>query len=136
MLVAFLTLVGISFAAATLLPFSSEVALFSALQMGMPTGLAFLAASLGNSAGATFNYVLGTLAADRVEQKLKASKSGQRALDLVHRWGPWSLLLSWTPVLGDPVCLAAGLFRAPLWAFVVLGIGTRLLRYVFVLWVA
>lgn len=136
MLVAFLTLVGISFAAATLLPFSSEVALYSALQMGMPVGLAFVAASLGNAAGATFNYLLGGMAAERVERKLSASRTGEKALSMVHQWGPWSLLLSWTPILGDPLCLAAGLFRLPLWSFVVLGIGTRLLRYVLVLWVA
>lgn len=136
MLVAFLTLVGVSFAAATLLPFSSEVALYSALQLGMPVALAFIAASLGNAAGATFNFLLGGMAAERVERKLKQTSTGEKALDMVHRWGPWSLLLSWTPLLGDPLCLAAGLFRLPVWAFVLFGIGTRILRYVLVLWVA
>ena len=52
------------------------------------------------------------------------------------RWGKPSLLLAWLPVVGDPLCLVAGLLRAPLaWFVVLVGIG-KLGRYAFLAWLA
>lgn len=118
-----------AFLGATLVPVSSEVAVVAALRMGMPAWEVFVSASVGNALGASLNYGLGWLFADRVQAKLSASKGGRAALRGVERYGRWSLLGSWLPVVGDPLCLAAGLFRIDLYFFVTVGIGTRLARY-------
>ena len=46
-----------------------------------------------------------------------------------HRWGRWSLLLSWAPVIGDPLTVAAGVLREPFWTFLVIAGGAKVLRY-------
>ena len=114
---------------ATLVPVSSEVAVVAALRMGMPGWEVFVSASVGNALGASLNYGLGWLFADRVREKLEASRGGRHALGWVERYGKWSLLGSWLPVVGDPLCLAAGLFRVPFTFFVTVGLGTRIARY-------
>lgn len=118
-----------AFLGATLVPVSSEVAFVAALKLGIPAWQVFVSASIGNALGATLNYGLGWLFGARVLAKLEASRSGRHALRWVERYGRWSLLGSWLPVVGDPLCLAAGLFRVDLYFFVTVGIGTRLARY-------
>ncbi len=118
-----------AFAGATLLPVSSELAVLAALRLGVPAWDVFLSASIGNALGALLNYGLGRLLAERTRRALARRRSGRQALAWVERFGSWSLLGSWLPVLGDPLCLAAGLFRLPLSRFVTLGIGTRVIRY-------
>ncbi|GAB5517979.1 MAG: YqaA family protein [Rhodothermales bacterium] len=120
----------VAFLAATLLPFSSEVAVVGALEVGFsPIGV-LLAASIGNALGASFNYGLGWWPSERLRTKLDDSRSGKRALAWAERHGKWSLLGSWLPIVGDPLCIVAGLIRVPLWFFVLIGIGTRVARYV------
>lgn len=120
----------VAFVAATLVPVSSEAALVAALKLGLPPWQVLLSASIGNALGATFNYGLGLLLAPRVLGRLKSSRSGRRALYWTYRYGRWSLLGSWLPILGDPLCLAAGLVRVHFAFFALVGIGTRVLRYV------
>lgn len=122
-----------AFLGATLVPVSSEVAFVAALAGGVPPGAALAVASAGNALGALTNYALGALFAERIERKLEASRSGRKALAWTRRWGRWSLLGSWLPVVGDPLCLAAGLVRVPLWFFALVGIGTRIARYAVIL---
>lgn len=131
---AVLALAGAAFLAATLVPVSSEVALVGALASGMDPVVAFAAASAGNALGAFSSYGLGRLFAPRVETRLAASRSGRRALAWSQRYGRWSLLLSWAPVVGDPLCLAAGLSRVSVAFFTLVGVGTRVLRYGLVVW--
>lgn len=123
----------IAFIAATLVPVSSEAALVAALQLGLPPWQVLISASIGNALGASVNYGLGRLFAPRVLARLKKSRTGRRALYWTYRYGQWSLLGSWLPIVGDPLCLAAGLVRVHFGFFVLVGIGTRVLRYV-VLW--
>lgn len=127
-----------AFLGATLVPVSSEAAFVFALGVGVEPLPALVVASAGNALGALTNYLLGALFAPRVERKLEASRSGRRALSWTRRWGRWSLLGSWLPIVGDPLCLAAGLVRVPLWFFALVGIGTRVARYAVILqlWLA
>ncbi len=118
-----------AFLGATLVPVSSEVAVVAALKMGMPAWEVFASASVGNALGASFNYGLGRLFGERIAAGLEERRSGRRALRWAERYGKWSLLGSWLPVVGDPLCLAAGLFRVDWYFFVTVGIGTRLVRY-------
>lgn len=118
-----------AFLAATVLPLSSEVAVLAALAAGYPP-LAVLAwASAGNCLGALSSYGLGRLFADRARARLSASPRGRRALERADRFGTWSLLASWLPVVGDPLLVAAGLLRFRWTAVVGLGLGLRVARY-------
>lgn len=119
----------VSFLAATMVPVSSEIAVIAALKAGIAPWHVFLAASAGNAAGATLNYGLGLLFADRVAERLSNHSGGRRALQWSQQYGRWSLLGSWLPVVGDPLCLTAGLFRISFLFFALVGIGTRLTRY-------
>ncbi|WP_315980274.1 hypothetical protein [Aliamphritea spongicola] len=63
------------------------------------------------------------------------SKKHQRAMKYVQRYGAWSLLLSWVPVIGDPLCLLAGWLKLPVLLSVVLIFLGKLARYWVVFWV-
>lgn len=123
-----------AFLGATLVPVSSEAAFVAALTLGMDPALALAAASAGNALGAATTYALGRWLGPRTRARLDGSRAGRRALAWAERYGPLTLAGAWLPVVGDPICLAAGLFRMPLWAFVLLGIGTRVARYAVLLW--
>jgi membrane protein YqaA with SNARE-associated domain len=118
-----------AFLGATLVPVSSEVAVVAALKMGLPPWQVFISASIGNALGASLNYILGWLFSGRIEERLQAGKAGRKALRWTQKYGKWSLLGSWLPIVGDPLCLAAGLFRVDFLFFVLVGIGTRVTRY-------
>ncbi|MFN9490529.1 MAG: YqaA family protein [Betaproteobacteria bacterium] len=110
-----------SFLAATLLPGGSEAALFGILQLH-PEQLwpALGVATLGNTLGGLSSYLIG---------RLIPQKAGLKGLDLVRRWGSPALLLSWVPLIGDPLCVAAGWLRLnPWWSTVFIAIG-KFLRY-------
>ncbi|WP_428650840.1 YqaA family protein [Roseibium sp.] len=120
---ALLGLFGISFLAATLLPAQSELGLSSLIYLGQePVALLVLAASLGNTLGSAVNWFLGRGAitfADRKWFPVKADKL-EKATGWYHRYGRWSLLLSWAPIIGDPLTLAAGVLKEPFWSFLLL----------------
>lgn len=95
-----------SFLAATLLPGGSEIALF-ALVRGAPDQFpaALALATLGNTLGGLTSYLCGRYLPHwrRVDQLKQTA--------IVRRWGSPVLLLAWTPILGDVLCIAAGWLR-------------------------
>lgn len=110
-----------SFLAATLLPGGSEV-IFGALLMSGTVGVlpALTVATLGNSLGGLSTYLIGRLIPDRT--------TDVRAVRWLRHWGAVALLLSWLPVVGDALCLAAGWLRIHFWqsvAFITIGKGLR-----------
>lgn len=123
----------VAFLAATLVPISSEVAVVAALAYGIPAWHVFAAASAGNALGASLDYGMGRLFTERLEQRLLKTATGRRALEWSRKYGRWSLLGSWLPVLGDPLCIAAGLFRVSIPFFLLVGVGTRIIRYAFLI---
>jgi membrane protein YqaA with SNARE-associated domain len=97
-----------SFLAATLLPGGSEFVFAGVLASGAASLWPALAvATVGNTLGGSSSYLLGRLVPDR--------KIGGRALEWVRRWGSPVLLLSWMPVIGDALCVAAGWLRLSIW---------------------
>ncbi len=98
-----------SFLASTLLPGGSEAMLLYALhQQPDSQSLFWLLATLGNTLGGLSSWLLGWWLARRFpHSKLKESQQ-RRALERISRHGGPILLLSWMPVIGDPLCLAAG----------------------------
>jgi len=97
-----------SFLAATLLPGGSEVVFAGVLATGA-AGLwpALAVATVGNTLGGSSSYLVGRLFPHR--------KLGGRALEWVRRWGSPALLLSWVPIIGDALCVAAGWLRLNIW---------------------
>lgn len=112
-----------AFAAATLFPMQSEAALVGLLLTDSHAVWALVAAaSFGNVAGSFVNWVLGR-SIERFRDKRwfpVSEKALQRAQRWYRRYGRWSLLLSWMPIIGDPLTLAAGIMKEPLSVFLVL----------------
>ena len=103
----------LSFAASTLIPLGSEWLLIALIAKGLPVGPLVITATLGNSLGACTTYAVGiwggTLLIDKVLRIDR--KKIEEAIALYAKYGSWSLLFSWLPIIGDPLCLAAGLLR-------------------------
>ncbi|MBS1580958.1 MAG: DedA family protein [Bacteroidetes bacterium] len=120
-----------SFLAATVLPFSSEALLVLMLQGPWSSLSLWGVASLGNTLGGLTNYGLGRwLPEGRTLRWLRVDPArGARWQAFVQRYGPWGALLCWLPVVGDPIAIALGLFRArPVPVAVLMFIG-KALRY-------
>jgi membrane protein YqaA with SNARE-associated domain len=118
-----------AFLAATILPFSSETAFVAALYSGMPLHTALWSASSGNILAIILNYALGYFLSKTTQAKLFTSKTGRRMYSLGHTYGYMALLLSWLPLIGDPLTLVAGLVRLRFVWFVIIAGGLRIVRY-------
>lgn len=134
---AHLTLLGAAFLAATIVPGSSELLLFG-LILDRPEAVVtlFLTATIGNTAGSAANYVLGRwLLGYATRRWFPASqKQLDRAGAWFSRYGAWSLLFAWLPIVGDPLTVIAGTVRMNIYAFLAL-VGTgKAARYAAVLW--
>jgi len=121
-----------SFLAATILPFSSEVALIGAVELGMNTSDALVYASLGNCLAVAVNYLLGYFLYQVMQQKIQNSKTGQSAYRLSHKYGYYTLILSPLPIIGDPITIVSGLIRLNFFWFVCITFSLRILRYWFI----
>ena len=130
----YLTLFGLSFLAATILPFSSEVALVASLQSDANRLYLLLAASFGNVLAIVLNYYLGYFLYEKTKKKLFASKRGRKVFVFGHRYGYIALLFSWLPIVGDPLTLVAGMLRLRFFVFLLVAGGLRVLRYGLILW--
>lgn len=123
-----------AFLAATILPAQSEVGL-AALILTSPESTALLVAtaSLGNVLGSVANWYLGR-GIYRFTGKgwFPTNTNLFRATDWYGRYGRWSLLLSWMPVIGDPLTVVAGLMREPLLRFLVIVGIAKTSRYIVV----
>lgn len=128
----------VAFLAATLLPAQSELALAGMIASGRyDTALLVAVASLGNVLGSTTNWLLGLYATRFEDRKWFPVSRTQmkKAEGWYHRWGRWSLLMSWAPVIGDPLTLVAGVLREPLPVFLALVTLAKLGRYLAVAYV-
>ena len=126
-------LFAIAFVAATILPAQSEAALVGLLVADThPAILLVAVASIGNVLGAMVNWALGR-GVERFRDR-RWFPIGPAALDRAtgwyRHWGRWSLLLSWAPIGGDALTVAAGVLREPLWSFIVLVTIAKAARYV------
>jgi membrane protein YqaA with SNARE-associated domain len=120
-----------AFGAATILPFSSEAAFVLALSNGMSNAHAMLFASSGNILAIILNYYLGYFLYEKTKTKLLSSRVGKKSLVFGHKYGYFALLLSWLPIIGDPLTLVAGLVRLKFVWFVIIAGSLRVLRYYF-----
>ena len=124
------TVFVVSFISATLLPLGSEPAVFGLIKLNpslfWPT---ILVATAGNTLGGAVSWAMG-LASHKVVDKYRHSSTDLRALDWLQRIGPKACLLSWLPVVGDPLCAIAGWLKLPFWPCVVYMAMGKFARYV------
>jgi len=130
--VIYLSLFAISFLAATILPFSSEFTLAGLIATSNYDNLLLLiVASFGNVLGSVVNWALGFYSRNLTTKKWFPFKDKQ--IENSSKWfnklGKWSLLFAWVPVIGDPLTLAAGLFRVKFIEFVILVTIGKFSRY-------
>lgn len=121
-----------AFGAATLLPLQSEALLTGLLMFGKhPVWALVTVASAGNVLGAVVNWLFGRYIEHwRHKPWFPVSEDNlKRAQRGYHRYGRWSLLLSWMPVIGDPLTMIAGVMREPLLSFVLVVTIAKLGRY-------
>ncbi len=136
-----LTLISLffgAFLAATILPFSSEVMLTLALTSGeFDTWLLVSIAAVGNTLGALLNWYLGRFLMHWSNHRWFPFSQPQliRAEHAFNRYGLWSLLFAWVPVVGDPLTFAAGALNVRLAVFLPLVAVGKSLRYVAIGWI-
>ena len=120
------------FLAATLLPLSSEAVLGVMVAAGgHDLGLLWLAATLGNSLGAAVNWALGRYCLRWRERRWFPVNEPtlERAGRWFQRFGVWSLVMAWLPVVGDPLTFVAGIMRVNFWLFAALVTAGKGARY-------
>jgi membrane protein YqaA with SNARE-associated domain len=124
-----------AFLSATLLPGSSEAGLIGLLAAGKGEPAALIAvATAGNVLGSAVNWGIGRFLArcrDRRWFPVK-SRSYDRAVGWYGRYGVWLLLFAWLPVVGDPLTLVAGAFRADFRLFLLLVTVGKAARYLLI----
>ncbi len=125
----YLGLMAFCFLAATVLPVSSEAALAAALALKMPVMPALTFSTIGNCAGIACNYWLGSKVEEKLLHHHLQKKPLARAYGIMQRWGKWLLLLSWLPVIGDPITYLAGALRLNFYLFIFVASSLRFLRY-------
>ncbi|MCP1337534.1 YqaA family protein [Futiania mangrovi] len=120
-----------AFAAATVLPAQSEGLLVALLLAGHEPWVLVAVASVGNTLGSSVNWLLGRgIERFRDRPWFPASEAGlARAQRWYHRYGKWSLLLSWMPIVGDPLTVIAGLMRERFSVFLLLVAVAKTGRY-------
>ncbi|QXZ13756.1 DedA family protein [Pseudomonas sp. AO-1] len=121
-----------AFGAATVLPMQSEAVLVGMLLSDQYVVSTLLAvATFGNVLGSALNWLLGR-SVERFRHKrwFPVSESKlEKAQQSYLRYGRWSLLLSWVPIIGDPLTVVAGVMREPLWSFLLIVTLAKGVRY-------
>ena len=138
-LFSYFQLLIISFLAATILPFSSEVVLTTMyLSNSFETYFLLIFASTGNILGSMTNWYLGKKISIFQNRKWFPVSPAQlnRSQKYFQKYGIWSLLLAWVPVIGDPLTLLAGVLKVRFSVFFILVSISKISRYVFILYLA
>ena len=131
----YLSLFFISFLAATILPFSSELTLAGLISTSNYDNLLLLVfASFGNILGSVFNWSLGFYSRNLTTKKWFPFKETQieRSSKWFSKFGKWSLLFAWVPIVGDPLTFVAGLLRVRFLDFIILVAIGKVSRYLII----
>ena len=123
-----------AFLAATILPLSSEIVLSTLLLSGQSPVALVIIATIGNVLGSLTNYALGYWASIEVVKKwLKITEEEfVKAEQRFVKYGLFSLLFAWIPIVGDPLTIVAGVLRIRLLWFVILVAAGKFIRYVII----
>jgi membrane protein YqaA with SNARE-associated domain len=125
----------ICFAAATILPFSSEIAFSTAIALDWPISAVLITASLGNILGATTNYLLGYFFSTKMHGKLTNEHYGKKVLKWSEKYGNRLIWLNALPLIGDPITILAGIAKQSWQRFGLIVFGSRIARYILLLYI-
>ncbi len=133
----YLTLFTVAFLSATLLPLGSEALLLYDITQNTSLLLLWTVATFGNTLGSMVNYWLGLKGEEYLERKkyLSYEKMG-KAKGFFDKYGGWTLLLSWAPVIGDPLTFIAGVLRYDFKWFTFIVFFAKGIRYAVIIFLA
>jgi len=132
----YLGLFVITFLSATILPFSSELLLIGMLKKNYSVFNCVLIATIGNSLGGVTNYFIG-----KIGNPLWLKKVGMKETkiikqqSIIQKYGAWLALVSWIPIIGDPLMIAIGFYRVPFIPFIILLVVGKAARYLVIGWI-
>jgi len=120
----------LALAAATILPLSSEATLLYYIHLGYNSWILFIVASIGNILGSTINYYIGNKGVEYLHKHKKISDIRlAKSEAMFNRYGAYTLLLSWVPLIGDPLTLVAGALKFNFIKFIIIVSIAKLGRY-------
>lgn len=125
-----------SFLAATIFPAQSELILVGLHLSGKHHWLLLLIiATFGNVLGSLINWFLGFYLINFKDKKWFPVKKTvlNKAMSFYQKWGVWTLLLAWLPIIGDAFTVVAGIFKTNIWLFLLLVTIGKAARYIFLL---
>lgn len=123
------TVFVVAFVSATLLPLGSEPAVLGLVKLNPELFWpAIVVATVGNTLGGAVSWWMG-YGAHRMMDRYRGSSTHVRAIDWLQRFGPKACLLSWLPVVGDPLCAVAGWLQLPFWPCTLYMAIGKFLRY-------
>ena len=137
-LISYFQLFIISFLAATILPLSSELILSTMLLTdSFDKYLLLVVASFGNILGSSVNWYLGKKILIFKDKKWFPANERQIAKGEIYfkKYGIWSLLLAWVPIIGDPLTIVAGILRVKYFTFLLLVSISKISRYIFLIFI-
>lgn len=122
----------IGFLAASILPLGSEWLLITLVLQGQAIEPIVVVATLGNFLGACTTYAIGLYSSPFLVGRILRISPAQldKAKKVYHKYGAWSLLFSWVPIIGDPLCLLSGSLRLNFVHFSLLTFTGKLARYI------
>ena len=121
-----------AFISATLFPLGSEALLIYDISQGYNIYLLLFFVTLGNSFGSVVNYLLGLKGEEYlINKKLLNEKYILKAKTYFYKYGSWSILFSWLPIIGDPITFIAGVLKYDFKKFLILVIIAKFSRYLF-----
>lgn len=132
----YLTLFIVSFLSATLLPLGSEALLLYDISQNHLLILLWIFATSGNTLGSMVNYWLGLKGEAYLERKGHVSvEKMEKSRKFFAKYGGWTLLLSWVPVIGDPLTFVAGVLRYNWRYFTLIVFVSKGIRYGVLIWI-
>jgi membrane protein YqaA with SNARE-associated domain len=122
-----------AFISATLIPFGSEAVLIYDINQGYNIYLLVIVATIGNSLGSILNYFLGLKGEEfLIRKKLLKIESISKTKKYFDKYGSFCILLSWLPIIGDPITFMAGVLKYNIKHFILLVFIAKFLRYLFI----
>jgi membrane protein YqaA with SNARE-associated domain len=119
----------IALVSATLLPLGSEPAVFGLVKLNPAMFWpAIVVATAGNTLGGMISWWMG-YGAEQAYERVTHRSAETRALAWLRRFGARACLLSWLPVVGDPLCAVAGWLKLPFWPCVLYMAIGKFFRY-------
>jgi membrane protein YqaA with SNARE-associated domain len=121
----------LSFLASTVIPLGSEWLVVTLILKNFQPEHVVAVATMGNYLGACTTYFVGLWGAVFLIKKvLRINEASLAKAEMLYRrYGSWSLLFSWLPVIGDPLCLVGGALRINFILFSLLVFAGKLARY-------